>query len=279
MHSNPSAVFFMKHLALLVTCILVSATFFSSAGTITLEGTYQGKNIYVQNPFVQGGVGFCVYEVMVNGKPTTDEVNSSSFEIDLSALKLSVGEKVVIKINSKDDCKPKVVNPEDLKVRSTFEIVPQSAKVNNKDGIFQWTTKGENGKLPFVVEQYRWNKWVKVAEVPGKGKPEPTYYSIPYVPHSGENKLRVKQIDAIAPRVSEPVKYRSMTPEVKIENKDINKVDAEISFSDQTDYEIFDAFGNVMAKGRGAGVDVSNLKKGMYYINYDSKTGEKFSKK
>jgi hypothetical protein len=70
-----------------------------------------------------------------------------------------------------------------------------------------------------------------------------------------------------------------MTPEVKIENKDINKVDSEISFSDQTDYEIYDAFGNVMTKGRGASVDVSNLKKGMYYINYDSKTGEKFSKK
>jgi len=269
----------MKQFLLLFACALLLSVAPASAGTMTLEGTYQGKNIYVQNPFVQGGVGFCVYEVLVNGKPTTDEVNSSSFEIDLSALKLSVGEKVVIKINSKDECKPKVVNPEDLKVRSTFEIVPQSAKVNNKEGIFQWTTKNENGKLPFVVEQYRWNKWVKVGEVPGKGKSDPTFYSVPYVPHSGENKIRVKQLDAIAPRMSEPVKYRSMTPEVKIENKDIEKIGAELNFSDQTDYEIFDSFGNIMAKGRGSSVDVANLKKGMYYLNYDNKTGEKFSKK
>jgi len=60
--------------------IAFSFLFFSSnsiAGTITVEGTYQGKNLYVQNPFAEGGVGFCVYEVVVNGKPTTDEVQSS----------------------------------------------------------------------------------------------------------------------------------------------------------------------------------------------------------
>lgn len=263
---------------LLGSIALLFVSFSSNAGVLTVEGTYQGKNIYVQNPFAQGGVGFCVFEVTVNGKPTTDEINSSSFEIDLSALKLSVGEKVVIKLNHKDDCKPKIVNPEDLKVRSTCEIVPQSAKVN-KDGTFSWSTKNETGKLPFIVEQYRWNKWVKVEEVEGKGKKEGAFYSIKYTPHSGENKIRIKQIDVTGPKIFDPpVKYRATIPEVKMEtNKE--KVETSISFSDKTRYEIYDIYGNLMIKGEAAEVDVTNLKKGYYYINYDNKTGEKFNKK
>jgi hypothetical protein len=268
MHQTP--------LSATLTLFIVALASFVQAGTVTVEGTYQGKNVYVQNPFVNNGVGFCVFEVSVNDKPTTDEVNSSSFEIDLTALKLTMGEKVVIKLKHKDDCKPKIINPEVLKVRSTFEIVAGSAKVN-KDGTFSFTTKGETGKLPFTVEQYRWNKWVKVEDVEGKGRMEGAFYSIKYQPHSGENKIRIKQVDASGPRYSEPVKYRSTSPEIKFENKD--KVEIAISFSDVTRYEIYDIYGNLMAKGSAVEVDVSNLKKGTYYINYDNKAGEKFVKR
>ena len=49
------------------------------AGTIVLEGHYQGKNLFIQNPFSEAGVGFCVYEVTVNDQIATDEINSSAF--------------------------------------------------------------------------------------------------------------------------------------------------------------------------------------------------------
>jgi len=254
--------------------LFISNTF---AGVLTLEGSYQGKNIYVTNPFVSTGVGFCAFEVSVNDKITTDEVNSSSFEVDLSALKLSIGERVVIKVKYKDDCKPKIVNPEDLKVRSTFEIVPTTLKFNPKEGTISWTTKGEVGKLPFIVEQYRWNKWVKVDEIEGKGRIEGAFYSVKYLPHSGENKVRVKQIDVAGPRYSEAIKVRSVAPEVKIK---VDKVDKVLEFTDDTKYEIYDNFGNIISKGYGNEVDVVNLKKGTeYQINYDNKTGAKFTKK
>ena len=54
------------------------------AGTIVLEGKYQQKNLYVINGIAPEGVGFCVFEVTVNGDVTSDEINSSAFEIDLS---------------------------------------------------------------------------------------------------------------------------------------------------------------------------------------------------
>src|SRR3954471_6660023 len=87
----------------------------SQSNVIVLEGNYQGKNLYVQNPFGSGGVGFCVTEVKVNGNITTDEIPSSAFEIDMKPHKLNIGDKVEVKIFHKEDCKPKVLNPEVLK--------------------------------------------------------------------------------------------------------------------------------------------------------------------
>src|SRR5690349_13030525 len=101
---------------------------FSQGGVILLEGTYQGKVVYVQNPFGPGGVGFCVTEVKVNGNITTDELTSSAFEIDLKPHKLNIGDKVEIKIFHKEGCKPKVLNPEVLKPKSTYEIIGMSVE-------------------------------------------------------------------------------------------------------------------------------------------------------
>jgi hypothetical protein len=97
----------------------------AQAATIVLEGNYQGKNLFVQNPYAEAGVGFCVFQVTVNDKVATDEINSSAFEVDLGNFNLKMGDKVVIKIMHKDGCTPKVLNPEVLKPKSTFDIVKQ----------------------------------------------------------------------------------------------------------------------------------------------------------
>ena len=85
--------------SILILSLIISNKGFAQGGVIILEGNYQGKNLYVQNPFGSGGVGFCVTEVLVNGNITTDETNSSAFEIDFKSHKLAIGEKVEIKIN------------------------------------------------------------------------------------------------------------------------------------------------------------------------------------
>jgi hypothetical protein len=75
---------------------------------------------------------------------------------------LKLGDHVVIKVKHKDGCTPLVLNPEVLKPKSTFDIVRQEVKA---DGTYSWTTTNETGELPYIVEQKRWNKWVKVGEV------------------------------------------------------------------------------------------------------------------
>ena len=244
-----------------------------NAGVIVLEGHYQGKNLYVQNPFAGSGVGFCTFEVTINGEVTTDEVNSSAFEIDFANFQLTVGDPLIVKIKHKDDCKPKVLNPEVLKPKSTFEIVSMSI---NNDGGLEWSTTGETGKLTFIVEQFRWNKWIKVGEVDGVGKSSENKYSFKITPHSGENKFRVKQVDYSGkPRYSQASRYLAPIGEISF---DPIKVRDDLLFTGETLFEIYDSYANIVKKGFGSKIDASNLKKGIYYINYDNKT-ETFVKK
>lgn len=259
--------------SLLLICF-ASAAF---ADETTLSGIYQGKNIYVMNPFASSGVGYCIFEVRVNGQVTTDEINSSAFEIDLSQYKFNLGDKVTVLLKFKTGCQPKVLNPEVLQATSTFTA--SSMKVN-KNNTLTWTTTGESGSLPFVVEQFRWNKWVKVATVDGKGTPGNNSYEVEVNPHSGENTFRIKQVDYTKrPRYSRDIKYRSMTPPVSYSPlKDITN---EIKFSSSTVYEIYNPFGNLVLKGVGTEVDVSSLQKldkYNYTLHFDNQVVQ-FNKK
>lgn len=242
--------------------------------SIIHEGHYQGKNLYVQNPFSGSGVGFCVIAVYVNGDVTTDQVNSSAFEIDFSNLSLKEGSPVTVKIQHKLDCLPKVLNPEVLRPRSTFETISINI---NEDEVLRWKTSGEQGKLTYVIEQYRWSKWVKAGEVDGSGDPGTHSYDFKISPHSGDNKYRVKQIDYTGkPRISPSTDFSSNIAAISIPNP---RVKDKLEFTGETLYEIYDTYGNLVKKGFGQNIGVTNLKKGLYYINYDSKTGEVVNKK
>ena len=257
-----------------IVLVLIALSGFSQAQPMLLEGHYQGKNLYVQNPFAGTGVGFCVYEVTINDEVTTDEIGSSAFEIDFSNFQLNIGDPVAIVIKHKSDCRPKVLNPEVLKPKSTFEV---TNIIVTKEGVLNWKTKNETGKLDYIIEQYRWNKWIKVGEVLGEGAPTEQEYKFQITPHSGENQFRVKQVDYSGkPRYSKAVKYRNPSiPEVTFSPYKVSKL---IEFSSETLFEIYDQFGNLVKRGFAKEINCINLKKGVYYLNYDNKT-DKFIKK
>jgi len=245
------------------------------AGIIALDGRYQGKNLFVQNPFAEAGVGFCVYEVTVNEQIATDEINSSAFEVDLANYGMKVGDAIRVRIKHKDGCMPVVLNPEVLRPKSTFEVVQQSM---TPDGVYRWTTTNETGELPYIVEQKRWNKWVKAGEVMGIGSPGQHTYEFKGTPHSGENAFRVKQVDLTKrSRYSDVVKYTD--PTVTIVTWSPPKPKDEILFSKATLYEIYDQYGNIVRRGYGDRVDINMLRKNLYYLNYDARMGETFIKR
>lgn len=260
----------MKRIKLLALILFVGITSVANAGMIVLEGNYMGKNIFVKNPFGGAGVGFCVFEVTINGKLSPDEVNQSAFEIDFENQGLKIGDKVTVNIKHKDDCAPEVLNPEVLKPKSTFNTV--KSKVNS-DGIFEFNTNNENGKLDYIIEQFRWNKWVKVGEVSGNGKPGNHSYEFKVTPHSGENQFRAKQVDYTGrPRYSKAAKYQSSSPQITLDGTTFKgKMDFK---GGETMFEIYDRFGTIVKKGYGQSADIKTLEKGVYYVSFDNDTKE-----
>lgn len=261
----------MKNVLVIVSLILSS--FASKASVLVVEGKFQNKNIYIQNSFGSNGVGFCATEIKVNGRITTDEVNSSAFEIDLAAMNIKIGDKVTIEIAHKSDCMPVVLNPEVLKPRPTFEIISMNI---NSYGVLKWTSKNESGSLPYIVEQYKWNKWVPVGEVKGEGTPNNHDYSFQVTTHSGENKFRVKQAGlGTAPKSSNAVILNSMTEKPTYT---LSKDAKSIQYSYETFFEVYDVFGTIVKKGFGNQTNIENLPKGKYYLCFDNQMTE-FDKK
>lgn len=244
---------------------------------LSIEGSYQGKNLYIQNPEDAEGFGFCITKVTVNGDVLPTSINKSSFEINFALFNLQLGDQVFVVFEHNDGCSPKVLNPEVLLPKSTYLL--QDITVDNQ-GLVKWQTKGEEGKLPFVVEQFRWNKWVSVGEVEGTGKPELSKYEFQIIPHSGENVVRVAQTDYSGKK--NPTKSVSFVSNLPVVEMTPIKVKTEIRFfanneSVETRFEIYDAYGNIVKKGFASVVNCTNLRKGAYYINFDNRT-EKFIK-
>lgn len=244
---------------------------------LSVEGSYQGKNLYVQNPEDDDGFGFCASKVTVNGDVMPGGVSRSAFEIDFSLFDIKVGDPVFVVIEHGAGCTPKILNPEVLLPKSTFEVSEMSI---DNEGKLSWTTTGEQGQLPFIIEQYRWNKWVNAGEVDGEGTQGPNDYEFKVTPHSGENKVRIVQIDHSGmKKKSQEKTFESDLPEVEMAPK---KVKTEIKFTAngepaKTKYEIYDAYGNIVKKGYDSKVNCENLRKGAYYINFDNRN-EKFIK-
>ena len=254
----------MRLLLSLFSLVFLSFGVFANT---SIEGHFQGKNLFIQNPEDDLGIGFCITDATVNGEPIPGGIGVSAFEIEFAGdFNIKIGEKVFILLEHDEGCRPKILNPEVLLPKSTFSVTKMNC---TPAGSLVWITTGEQGKLPFVIEQYRWNKWVNIGEVNGEGTAGPNEYSFNFTPHSGDNKIRAVQIDHSGrKRTSDPIEFSSNVDEVQGPS---GKVKNEIKFSAETRFEIYDAYGKIVKKGIGTIVDVSNLKKGAYYVNFDNK--------
>ncbi|NNC83136.1 MAG: hypothetical protein HKN79_06130 [Flavobacteriales bacterium] len=259
----------MKIRHILLICAAVLFTGHLTAGVIVVEGKYQLRNLFVLNGQSSAGVGFCVFEVLVNGDISTDEVNSDAFEIDLSQYGFELGDEIEVRIKHKDGCEPRVLNPEALEPMPTFEVKDITV---SDDGLLEWSTINEQGALPFVVQQFKWNKWVNLGEVQGEGTSNENVYQFKLVPISGENRIRVIQKSFSGKvRASEPVSFESPKDEVTYR---YDKKRDQITFSDETAFEIYNRYGQIAKRGFGKSVSVSNLRKSTYYLTYDSSIDE-----
>ncbi len=234
---------------------------------LTVSGFYFGKNLVVINPLLDGR--FVVESVEVNGTKTSDEINSSVFEIDFSALGLKHGDNVSVNIHYIVGAgEPVVYNPEALEASSNFAFT--GSFLEKKTDMLVWTISGSAGSESFEVEQYRWEKWIRVATVNPKDSTSLNSYRAKIVPHFGKNLFRVKLVDPKGNIAKTPsVKIQSKTPEVMLVK---TTIETQLEFSGETMFQVYDEKGVKWLSGTAKDVDVTTLAPGKYWVNYDNKT-------
>ncbi len=254
--------FKIRSILTLLIILFISINVFSQE--INIDGTYIGKNLYILNPTV--GNGYCVTEVWVNGQKTHDEINSNSFEIDFSNMNIEKGGNVHVRIFHKNGSKPTVINPEVLEETISFSF--GAAKINKKKYL-TWDMKGNTGEGKFVVEQYRWRKWIKASEIKNTDTTSKNNYTVEISPYTGQNLFRIIFTNAQGKETySKETKYIVPGREITIITE---KIKDRIEFSAPTMYEILDESGKILISGEEKYVDTSALPKGKYTVNYDNK--------
>jgi hypothetical protein len=256
---------------LLLTLFSIVFLFPALAVEKVLDGFFQGENLYVYNPMDESGTDFCVTKVTVNDKDANCIVNSNAFVIDLKQFGLNKGEAIVIVMHHKEGCDPKILNQETLKPQSTFTITSINVNVQ---GTLQWTTIEEQGKIPFLVEQFRWGKWVELGVVEGIGSTRINEYHFilnnndKLKPHSDINTYRVRQVDFKGKsRMSLQTKFRSSVSPVTMVFDSKAKT---VTFSGKTSYEVLNAAADVLLSGYAESIDLSSLGKGEFFVNFDN---------
>jgi hypothetical protein len=246
-----------------------SASAEKDTGLIKLEGTYQGKSIYISNPSNAYGNEFAVISVKINGKSLLglDKTN-----VMVNLLGYGFGQYVSIEILYKTQGfpPPQVLNPAAIRSKSTFALLASDVT----DEYLSWKTRNENSEEPFIIERDigtgMWSDWVLVGTVKGKGSKVYNEYKFPIDHYPGVNKYRIKQRDgqyqyAYLP----PIEYNSKTEPVTLAEK---KVTAKLKLSTKTNFEIYDQYGRLILKGSGKTIDVTGIASGTYFIKIENKT-------
>ena len=144
------------------------------------------------------------------------------------------------------------------------------------NGKLQWSAKENAKQVVYLVQQFRWNKWVSWDTLTGDELVDSATYSVSirkYL-HSGQNIFRVCAFaEGVEPKFSEKVFYSEK------DNGDILKrvflqsaSDSLIEFKQQTFYQLFDKNGDIVRSGYGNSFSRKGLDPGTYYLNYDNKT-------
>jgi len=267
----------LMHRILLFLTIFFLSPVFSQEGLLSIQGNYQGSNLLISNPTQSDGFGFCVTKVTVNGDILPATIQNSVFEVDFNLFNLKIGAPLFVILEHASGCKPLFLNPEILLSKSTFvcEILECSSS-----GALKWTTIKESGVLDFIIEQFRWGRWVEIGFVKGNGGGGRNNYTFQVNLHSGINKIRVSQRDNTNKLRSS--QSTSVLSNVNKVSKSPARVKDFIYFKSngspvKTKFEVYDAYGNLLKQGFGKEVNCSNLVNGIYFLNFDN-FSEKFYK-
>lgn len=243
----------MRHLFLIFFWLTLVS---DSNAQLILSGNYTGKNLYFQNTTVDKQGEFCTDSIYVNGTCIRTELNQGVFEVNLKSLGLSIEDSICVKIYHKPGCKP-------FLLQSFYTRKKQEALSIKIDSSILTLESRPSDVKEFKVDLYRWNKWISIGNLDTLGS-----FSLSYKTHSGLNLIRVVSIDKLGiKQPSNKVEYYDNNKKVTCKYSRKKK---SLTFSRFTSFELYNSLGETVHTGNKNFIDLSNFKKGCYYLNFDN---------
>ncbi len=261
----------MKRYLLLLTLSLTTVLPVR-AGELTLTGVYQGKDIYVRNPYDLDSRTFCTDEVYVNDALVLSDIRASAYTITLGHLPPE--SPVRIRILHKSHCRPEVINAEAVVTERPFAF--RSAAI--KESVIRWSAQGETPQTAYVVEKDLKSGWVVMTSfIRAENTGDVSAYEVKAEHFSGVNRYRIKASNERGEvHYSDVLAYVSDASPVTFSPR--RRVRDRITLSRPAPYQILDEFGEVVREGDEATIELADLPPGDYYLHVDRLT-EKFTKK
>ncbi|MFH6983561.1 hypothetical protein [Marinoscillum luteum] len=260
----------MLKFAFLLELFLITDHFPQESAELHITGVYQGKTLFIQNPYNRESMSFCVTAIYVNGTRLGLNYKVSALKLDFNGIdKFS---PLSIKVQHAPGCKPIILNPDAIHFHSTFSF----GEVGFADTALVWRTSGEKSGSVFTLEKYQFGIWIEGDTVPAKGEFGGAEYSYSPLLEEGANKLRIKYITPKGDYLlSREVDFHFYPEPVTF--KPYNATNT-LYLSRAASYEVFDAGGDLVLSGQGTTADISSLPSGDYVIYFDSKDPGVFRK-
>lgn len=141
----------------------------------------------------------------------------------------------------------------------------------NADHFVTWTVINDCKDAVYQIKEFRWNKWISLGKVNGKGKGSNSYsFGLKGACDLYEIRIEIKgNRRSRSQSIENPIKPSATAYTVGETN---------IIFTNSTRYEIYSTEGIRILTGCAEKVRVAELKKGAYYLNY-GKQMVKFERK
>jgi len=232
-----------------------------------ITGNYLGKNIYVVNPSQNDT--YSVQSIFINGISTSDEIRSNAIEVNLS--NFEIGTQITLRLLYDSSIgTPVIFNPHDISSKKQIQFI--NISVDRRNAILTWEVDGDSIEQDIELEHYRWDNWTTIAVISPSDVSTFPKFELAFESHSGKNLFRLKYIDNDGyNHFSDNIRYTSRTPAINLLS---DRVKTTLDFSDITQYEILDMTGNILLYGKDVSVDINELDKGKYLVNFDNKTTE-----
>lgn len=239
-----------------------------------LAGVFQGKTLFIQNPYNRTKQTFCVERILINGEPLILNYKLSALKLDFDGFDLFTPVNITV-VHEDTICSPIIINSEAVLFHTIFRF----SSLSLSDSALAWSTKGERGKGIFAVEKLENGFWNEKEVIEAGGVYEEASYSYLPILEDGANQYRVRYKFPIGSRASYlysteidydhyplPVEFKPASAKTRL------------YLSRVTPYEIYNDGSELVLEGQGMEIDVTVLRQGRYIIYFNGKDPGTFIK-